>query len=210
LRKIKKWYEVPTAPGYSVTRSGKVRGKNGRVLKSWTQIRGGYPAVKIRVAGESKTVCVHRLVLETFVGPKPDGQEACHINGDPTDNRVENLYWGSRSQNMQDMSRHGTHAKIRMPGESHPQAKLTEEDVRQIRARHIRGDGRRQSSEGDASGCTPAIYETFPLRYPVRVATGVPGWCTTGKRKVVAPNAWAPRHREAPCPSSRPTLRSLA
>ena len=139
MRKIKKWYEVPTAPGYSVTRSGKVRGKNGRVLKSWTQIRGGYPAVKIRVAGESKTVCVHRLVLETFVGPKPDGQEACHINGDPTDNRVENLYWGSRSQNMQDMSRHGTHAKIRMPGESHPQAKLTEEDVRQIRARHIRG-----------------------------------------------------------------------
>lgn len=37
---------------------------------------------------------VAELVLETFVGPKPEGKKACHKDNDKTNNRVENLYWG--------------------------------------------------------------------------------------------------------------------
>ena len=49
---------------------------------------------------------VHRLVLEAFVGPAPDGMEACHNDGDPTNNRLDNLRWDTRSANNTDAVRH--------------------------------------------------------------------------------------------------------
>ena len=52
---------------------------------------------------------VHRLVIEAFIGPCPDGMECCHNNGDPADNRLLNLRWGTRSDNNLDRVRHGTH-----------------------------------------------------------------------------------------------------
>lgn len=45
-------------------------------------------------------VAVHRLVLESFVGPCPEGMEACHANGNGFDNRVENLRWDTHENNM--------------------------------------------------------------------------------------------------------------
>lgn len=59
--------------------------------------------------GNKRIVCVHILVLEAFAGPRPLGAEACHRNGNPSDNRLENLYWGSHADNMKDMTQHGTH-----------------------------------------------------------------------------------------------------
>jgi len=50
---------------------------------------------------------VHRLVLFTFVGLPPLGFQACHNNGIPNDNRLENLRWDSASENMRDVIRHG-------------------------------------------------------------------------------------------------------
>jgi hypothetical protein len=47
-------------------------------------------------------VAVHRLVLESFVGPCPDGMEACHANGNGFDNRVENLRWDTHEENMRE------------------------------------------------------------------------------------------------------------
>ncbi len=43
---------------------------------------------------------VHRLVLRAFVGPAPPGYEADHINRDRADNRLVNLRWVTRSQNL--------------------------------------------------------------------------------------------------------------
>lgn len=57
---------------------------------------------------------VHRLVLEAFVGPCPDGMEACHWNGDRADNRIVNLRWDTPSSNSYDRVRHGTHSKTRI------------------------------------------------------------------------------------------------
>ena len=71
----------------------------------------------------------HRLVLESFVGPCPDGCEARHLDGNRLNNRVENLAWGTHRENMDDMDRHGT----RQRGSSHPGAKLTASDVRVMR-----------------------------------------------------------------------------
>ena len=42
---------------------------------------------------------IHQLVLEAFVGPRPDGCVACHKNDDSSDNRLSNLEWGTRKHN---------------------------------------------------------------------------------------------------------------
>jgi hypothetical protein len=54
---------------------------------------------------------VHSLVILAFVGPRPDGEQVRHLNGNPADNRLTNLAYGTQSQNQQDSLRHGTHAQ---------------------------------------------------------------------------------------------------
>lgn len=61
-------------------------------------------------AGKIKTPSVHTLVCTAFHGPKPSPEhEVRHLNGVHDDNRAENLAWGTRSHNMRDALRHGTH-----------------------------------------------------------------------------------------------------
>jgi hypothetical protein len=73
-----------------------------------------------------KTRFVHRLVLEAFVGPCPDGMEGCHNDGNPANNRLDNLRWDTPSANYADRYKHGTH----LLGTRNGNAKLSEEDVR--------------------------------------------------------------------------------
>lgn len=74
---------------------------------------------------------IHRLVLETFIGPCPDGMECCHNNGDPVDNRLGNLRWDTHFNNVQDSIKHGTRADF--SGEKNSQVKLNNLQVRVIR-----------------------------------------------------------------------------
>ena len=55
----------------------------------------GYVTVYI----EGKTYKMHRLVLEAFVGPRPEGYECDHKNRNKLDNRLCNLHWVTRSEN---------------------------------------------------------------------------------------------------------------
>ena len=59
--------------------------------------------------GIGGTKYIHRLVLEAFVGPCPEGMETCHNNGVRTDNRLENLRWDTSSANNDDIVKHGRH-----------------------------------------------------------------------------------------------------
>jgi hypothetical protein len=71
--------------------------------------RSGYKRVGLPRDGHEWIVEVHRLVLDAFDRPR-QGDEVCrHLNGDPTDNRLENLRWGSRRENNHDTVRHGRH-----------------------------------------------------------------------------------------------------
>lgn len=76
-----------------------------------------------------RPIYCHTLVCETFHGARPDGQEVRHKDGASTHNWAENLQWGTRSQNMHDKELHGT----ALIGERHNMAKLTDQDVRDIR-----------------------------------------------------------------------------
>lgn len=59
--------------------------------------------------GTGFTRLVHRLVLEAFVGPCPDGMEGCHWDDDPKNNPLSNLRWDTLSANRHDMVRNGRH-----------------------------------------------------------------------------------------------------
>ena len=79
------------------------------ILMRPSVIASGHLAAQLSRSGDRKTVGVHRLVLEAFVGPCPDGMEACHYNDIADDNRLSNLRWGTRSDNFYDRVRNGRH-----------------------------------------------------------------------------------------------------
>lgn len=86
----------------------------GKVLaQAVNPARGGYRSVTLYIDGRGHNRNPHRLVLEAFVGPRPIGMQACHRDGDPTNNRLDNLRWDSVSENNRDQVRHGTHPEAR-------------------------------------------------------------------------------------------------
>lgn len=92
---------------------GRVRTFRGRVLSPGSQPPLGHLHVNLSTEGRKRTFAVHALVLMAFVSPRPVGQECCHANGDPRDNRLENLRWGTRFDNVGDALGHGTHWQAR-------------------------------------------------------------------------------------------------
>lgn len=89
-----------------------------------------YPIVRLYHAkGDFVTKAVHRLVLETFVGPCPEKMQCCHNDGNPQNNHLSNLRWDSPKENAADRGKHGTQPK----GSKSSKAKLKEEHIPEIR-----------------------------------------------------------------------------
>lgn len=118
-----RWQPIMGFQGiYEVSDAGRVRslsrqvrsGRTGmrviraRILRQW-QDRGGYMLAPLW-KGDSRqhNKRVHQAVLESFVGPSPEGLECCHNDGDPTNNKLSNLRWDTPSSNAFDRVRHGT------------------------------------------------------------------------------------------------------
>lgn len=100
----------------------------GRFMRP-TIKKHGYAEIALSRGCEYAYKLVHRLVLETFVGEQPTDHEGGHFNGIRTDNRLDNLRWVTRMENMQDQYRHGT----RITGEKVGTSILTDEIVHWIR-----------------------------------------------------------------------------
>ena len=116
---IERWRPVPGYEGsYAASSHGRIRsldritdrGRNwrGRLLTP-TPMKNGYLLVTLWRGGRQRTQLVHRLVLSAFHGPCPDGSEALHRDGIRTNNYLENLSWGTHSENQLDQVCHGTH-----------------------------------------------------------------------------------------------------
>jgi hypothetical protein len=117
------WQPIPGFPGYEASNHGQVRSLDrivvmtngrrrrqyGRIRKPWT-----HPNGYLIIAGlpNARSRPVHVLVCLAFHGPKPEPDMVVrHLNGVSTDNRPENLAWGTHSENNFDLVRHGTHWK---------------------------------------------------------------------------------------------------
>lgn len=107
-----RWLPVTDWPGYEVSDLGRVRSWKGgqtspRLLRAHA-CRRGYHRVQLCCRSQRRTMLVHRLVLMAFVGASPEGHECRHLNGDPSDNRLANLAWGTSAENERDKRSHGT------------------------------------------------------------------------------------------------------
>jgi hypothetical protein len=95
-----------------------------------------YWKVLLNDEGRKEVRFVHHLVLEAWVGPRPEGHVTNHRNGDSTDNRVENLEWCTYSHNNQ----HAIDTGLRkMRGEQNPRARFTVEDIVTMRRLYDNG-----------------------------------------------------------------------
>lgn len=141
--------DVPGFPGYRVGSDGSVwtclkqvgNGRNGTkreyVAGDWRPMRlTRLPTGRLqaRLRGRVHRY-VSRIVLEAFVGPCPPGMEACHGDGDVSNNRLTNLRWDTHRANEADKRVQGTDPV----GERHGMAKLSADAVRAIRADRAAG-----------------------------------------------------------------------
>lgn len=124
------WYEVS-----SLGRMRSYRNHNGgrretpKIMQGQHDI-GGYLCYTVRVtASRYKVAKAHVSVMLAFVGPRPKGMDVAHLNGNKSDNRLENLAYCSRRENLEHMHDHGTAAV----GARHPKAKLNPDQVNEIR-----------------------------------------------------------------------------
>ena len=144
---MEQWKYAPECEGLcQVSDLGGVRSRrdrNGRPIVGWRLIkpsvhRQGYLQIELRIGGRRRFYLVHRLVVDAFLPPKrPTDTVVRHLNDDPTDNRVCNLARGTQKENMADAIRNDKLRPCR--GSLHGNAKLTEDDVREIRRLYATG-----------------------------------------------------------------------
>ena len=113
------WKPIPGYEGlYEVSSRGEVRsarraGTPGLIRKPRRHPKTGYLYLNLSKDNDTKTYMVHSLVALTFLGERPAGQEARHVNGDQLDNKLNNLAYGTKVENAQDTLDHGNNRNAR-------------------------------------------------------------------------------------------------
>lgn len=171
------WRDVPGYEGYyEVSNLGRVRSldryvRAARYAPTMRLHKGGI----LRLSGHCKdgrhylnvAFCkegiirkqeIHILVLSTFLAQRPLGMVANHIDGDRTNNAINNLEWVTSKRN----SRHAVEIGAIGVGERSQSAKLTEAHVQEIR--RMAGAGLSSRQVGEQFGVTPSNIQAIWLR----------------------------------------------
>jgi hypothetical protein len=80
--------------------------RKGRIL-AHIKTNGGYWRVTLAVGEDRSLSRIHSLVLLTFVGVRPEGELARHLDGNPANNTLSNLAYGTPRDNVIDIYRYG-------------------------------------------------------------------------------------------------------
>lgn len=134
--------DIPGWPGYRVSTDGRVWTSKLKANGGWRSLlakpaNNGYPRVSLSHRNIRRDFHVHEIVLLAFVGPRPTPRHVCrHLDGDPTNNGLANLAWGTFKENEKDKAAHGR----RPLGERVYGSKLSPARVIEIRRRYARGD----------------------------------------------------------------------
>lgn len=127
--------KIPGHPRYSIGRAGEIWScKRHKYLKVHVGSHG-YKMVDL----DEQRCSLHRLLLSVFVRLPRPSEVGRHLNDDRLDNRLENLAWGTRSDNARDAKRNGIQLGCPGKGESHPGTKLTDAQVKSVRAKYASG-----------------------------------------------------------------------
>jgi hypothetical protein len=128
---MEEWRDVVGFEGiYRVSNFGRVQTVKTEKIKTQTLYVGDdRPYLGLWKNNKIKVCRPHKLVMEAFVGIRPQGMECCHNDGNPQNNHLDNLRWDTPKNNHADKVRHGTTNR----GERCGTAKLTLEQVRAIR-----------------------------------------------------------------------------
>ena len=127
--------DIPGFPNYAISRDGRVWSKARKSRHNhiypgiWLKPKFhkcGYPQYGLWRDNKITWTLCHRLVLESWVGPCPPGKECRHLDGNPANNHLSNLKWGTAKENQEDRVRHGT----QVHGSRQGLTKLTEGDMR--------------------------------------------------------------------------------
>lgn len=123
-------------PGYTVSNMGRVGklivgSKDAYNVLSVSTDRG-YRKVNLYIDRKVITRRVCALMLLGFVGPRPDGHEARHLDDKRDNDKLYNLAWGTHAENMQDRKRNGGYDN-QPRGERSPRSVLTDKEVGDIK-----------------------------------------------------------------------------
>lgn len=130
--------EIPGYPDYQVTEDGRVWSKRKQGFLTPRKTNHGYLSVALYANGLRNDIGIHRLVMWAYVGPQPEQIEVRHKNGVRNDNRLNNLGYGTRSDNAKDRVAHGNNHQTK--GERNGRSKLTQEQVDEIKVRLAHGE----------------------------------------------------------------------
>lgn len=129
---------IPGFPSYSITKDGRIWSNPRRDRRKhsrgdfWLKPRvdkKNYLYIILYANFRKYTRRIHRLVLETYVGTRPQGLQCRHLDGNPLNNNLDNLKWGTPQENINDRARVGMTAC----GERQGASKLTGKKVQIIR-----------------------------------------------------------------------------
>lgn len=138
------WKDIEGYEGiYQVSNLGRIKSLDRKVRSRWglmkqkgivlkSRICNGYVLICLSKNGKNKDVSVHRVIAKSWVPGRTDAKnEVNHIDGDKTNNSVDNLEWCDRRHNIQHSIRIGL--RTRQDGAGGYSAILTEKEVKEIR-----------------------------------------------------------------------------
>lgn len=117
------WKTIPSLPDYQASNMGRIKSLKTQKILSGCLNENGYYKFCLSVGGKNIYRIRSSLVMEAWHGARPAHKVVCHENGDPSDDRLENLKYKTQKENIADKYRHGTI----LFGERNPRARITKE-----------------------------------------------------------------------------------